>query len=229
MKQSVLIKGTKSGIIVHLNEALDHKTLKEEVVKKFEESKDFLGDSKVVLSFEGKKLTQEQEIEFMELIAEHSFLHIVCLVDNDEKKEERFQKVLETKLKEQSLNTGQFYKGNLRSGQVIEFDTSIIVLGDVNPGAQVISSGNVIVLGSLRGTVYAGSKGNQNAFVLALDMRPTQIKIADTIARCSDHPSDHSSTKGQPYIAKCETDGIYMEPLSRDSLRDIRIKDTTNN
>ena len=62
----------------------------------------------------------------------------------------------------------------------------MVILGDVNPGGKVVACGNVIVLGSLKGNIFAGANGNENAFVVALDMEPMQIKIADIIARCSD-------------------------------------------
>ena len=93
-----------------------------------------------------------------------------------------FSRAIENKYAVQDANTGQFFKGTLRSGQVLDVETSIIVIGDVKVGAKVVSKGNVIILGTLEGTVYAGSTGNTNAFVIALDMNPMQIKIADVIA-----------------------------------------------
>lgn len=62
-----------------------------------------------------------------------------------------------------------FIKGTLRSGQVLESETSIIILGDVNPGATVVSKGNVVVLGALKGTIHAGATGNEASFVAALN------------------------------------------------------------
>ena len=76
-------------------------------------------------------------------------------------------------------------------------ETSIIIIGDVKAGAKVVSKGNVIILGSLKGNVYAGSSGNTNAFVVALDMDPVQIRIADTIARSSDKPRNQDCILGR--------------------------------
>ena len=84
------------------------------------------------------------------------------------------------------LQDGRFYKGTLRSGQVLESETSIIILGDVNPGARVISKGNVVVLGAMKGNAFVGAAGNESAFVAALSMDPMQIRIGDVIARSSD-------------------------------------------
>jgi len=118
-------------------------------------------------------------------------------------------------------SNGCFYKGNLRSGQALEFDNSVVLIGDVNPGASVTSKGNIIVLGALRGTVFAGSDGNEKAFVMALDMSPVQIRIADTIARSPDNP-EKINTK-EPKIAFLELDNIYIEPITKKTLSEREI------
>jgi septum site-determining protein MinC len=70
----------------------------------------------------------------------------------------------------------------LRSGFSIQHTGHIIVVGDVNPGAEIIAAGDVIVWGRLRGMVHAGAGGNASAQVCALDLSPTQLRIADLIA-----------------------------------------------
>ena len=220
MNQPVVIKGNKSGLIVHLDDKMEFPELKEKVEEKFTSSSDFLGAAQIALSFEGRKLSEEQKYELMECIREHSKLDIVCLIDDDEKKEAHFAQTLEEKLTELKSNTGQFYKGTLRSGQVLEFETSIVILGDVNVGAQVVSAGNVVILGKLLGTVYAGASGKENSFVVALQMNPTQIRIADIIARS---PDEKTEAKLETKIAFAEDGNIYIEPLNRKVLDGISI------
>jgi len=70
----------------------------------------------------------------------------------------------------------------LRSGNTIRHPGHVVVIGDVNPGAEIIAGGNVVVWGRLRGVVHAGAKGDPGAFVCALDLSPTQLRIADQIA-----------------------------------------------
>jgi septum site-determining protein MinC len=70
----------------------------------------------------------------------------------------------------------------LRSGFSIKFPGHVIVIGDINPGAEIIAGGDVIVWGRLRGMVHAGANGNELAVVCALDLSPTQLRIADQIA-----------------------------------------------
>src|SRR5512142_1195342 len=74
--------------------------------------------------------------------------------------------------------TAMFLNRTLRSGTRIEFAGHVVVLGDVNPGAEIVAEGNVIVWGKLRGAVAGGVKGNENAVVCALDLFPTRLQLA---------------------------------------------------
>ena len=210
-KAPVVIKGNKSGIRIVLDDALPFPEILEEVEKKFKESSDFLGEAQVAVSFDGRKLTEEQEAILLECIKENSKLQVVCLIDEDKQREELFNQTLNEKLMAMNANSGQFFKGNLRSGQVMEFETSVVILGDINVGAQVVSTGNVIVLGSLYGTVYAGAAGKENAFIVALKMNPMQIRISDVIARSSDEKQE---TPAEPQIAYLQDGAIYIDTLS---------------
>lgn len=221
MNNPVIIKGNKYGIVVVLDQEMKYEELREEIAKKFRDSAKFFDKAQMAISFEGRTLSNEEQRDILNIIAEETELHVVCVIDNDEKKEEVFKKALDEKLMELSNTTGQFYKGNLRSGQVLESETSIIIMGDVNPGARIVSKGNIIVLGSLKGTVFAGATGNTNSFVLALDMNPVQIRIGDTIARSPDKPA--KSAPKETKIAFWEDGNIYIEPLNKDVLGDIKL------
>ena len=83
--------------------------------------------------------------------------------------------------KEIATSDTKFYKGSLRSGQRIEFEGSVVVLGDVNSGAEVIAEDNIVVLGSLRGMAHAGAKGNEQAIIGAHIIDSPQIRIANII------------------------------------------------
>jgi septum site-determining protein MinC len=75
-----------------------------------------------------------------------------------------------------------FLNRTVRSGTRIEFPGHVVVLGDVNPGAEIVAEGNVIVWGRVRGMVHAGSKGNRKAIICALDLSPTQLRIAEEVS-----------------------------------------------
>jgi septum site-determining protein MinC len=78
------------------------------------------------------------------------------------------------------------HQGTLRSGDHLEASGSLLVLGDVNPGARVSAGGHVLVWGRLRGTAHAGFQGDRNARIVALQLRPLQLRIADAVARGPD-------------------------------------------
>ena len=221
MNNSVIIKGNKYGIVVVLDAVMEYNELREKIAEKFRDSAKFFDKAQMAISFEGRTLSNDEQRDILYIIAEETELHVVCVIDNDSEKEEIFKKALDEKLMELSNTTGQFYKGNLRSGQVLESETSIIIIGDVNPGARIVSKGNIIVLGSLKGTVFAGATGNTNSFVLALDMSPVQIRIADTIARSPDKPAKASVKETK--IAFLEDGNIYIEPLNKEVLNDINL------
>lgn len=217
-RHAVIIKSNKYGITIVLDRQLPFEELKEKIAEKFRESADFFGSVQMAVSLEGRVLSEEEQWEILEIITENSQIQIVCIVESDAEKEEFFRQSMNTRLNELSAQNGQFYKGMLRSGQVLETETSIVILGDVNPGAKIISKGNIIILGALKGIAYAGAAGNGSAFVVALEMNPCQIQIADVIARSSD---EKKKIDKEPKIAFIENGNIYIEPLSRDILKII--------
>lgn len=85
----------------------------------------------------------------------------------------------------QKIKTSEtiFSRASLRSGQKLEYEGSIVIIGDVNAGAEVIAGENIIVLGDLRGLAHAGAKGNQEAIIAANKIDCPQIRIADKIKK----------------------------------------------
>ena len=117
---------------------------------------------------------------------------------------------------------GMFYKGTLRSGQSLEAKASLVIIGDVNPGATVIAGGNIIIIGTLKGSVKAGAKGDRQSFVMALAMNPIQIQIADVIAQnFNDKQNKHS--KQESAIARISHGEIIIDTVSKASFQDINI------
>ena len=75
----------------------------------------------------------------------------------------------------------RFHRGSLRSGQKIEFEGSLVILGDVNAGAEVLAGENIIVLGILRGMAHAGAQGNKEAIIAAASIESPQIRVANIV------------------------------------------------
>ena len=105
-----------------------------------------------------------------------------------------------------NLTTGEnavLVQRTLRSGYKLSSKGHVIVIGDVNPGAEIIASGSVVIWGKLRGVVHAGAEGDEHAIVCALDLAPTQLRIADKIAI----PPQRKG-KSQPEIAHIQDNQV---------------------
>jgi septum site-determining protein MinC len=222
-QQTVVIKSNKYGITLFLDKNMEFQELLKHIAEKFKASSRFFENAQMALAFEGRTLSHEEQMEIIRVIQENSTLEILCVLEQDALKESYMKRALEERQQERANNDGRFYKGTLRSGQVLESETSIIILGDVNPGATVVSKGNVVVLGALKGTIHAGAAGNECAFVAALNMNPMQIRIADCIARSADGPMNVKGSATGPMVAYTEAGNIYMEPITKEVINDIRI------
>ena len=251
MKQFVTLKGNKYGITIRLDAEASFPELIEDLASKLRASADFFKDAKMVLSIEGRELTPEEEDQVLDTFAANSHIHVICIMDSDEQRQELYRMLVEEaeqieaeeaeedaaeadeQTGEQSaerdtvstvsdVNMGQFYKGTLRSGQAIESVGNLIVLGDINPGAKAVAAGNIIVLGSLKGYAVAGAAGNSTAFVVALEMQPMQIRIGNVIGRSVDKKKKKGAS--QPQIAYVLDGGIYIEDISREVMKDIQYK-----
>ncbi len=249
MKSSVIIKGNKYGFQIVLNPTLPFEELLREVAEKFKESIRFFDFSQsIAVSFEGRDLTQGEQNLLVDTIVENSGLKINYIINGGKAVETEFAEALSDAQEEDQEEeeepiqeeldfpesivgkNGQFYRGTLRSGQKIEVEGSIVVLGDINPGAQVVAGGNVVVLGCLKGTVYAGYPQDRGAFVASLMMEPMQIQIGDCIARSPDQKAKKQKTgrkKNQKQLeaklAFVENDSIFIETITRSLISEISI------
>jgi septum site-determining protein MinC len=99
----------------------------------------------------------------------------------------------------------------LRSGTKIQYDGHVIIIGDVNPGAEIVAGGCVVVWGKIRGTVHAGSAGDEKAVVCALDLSPTQLRIAGHQATGFSWGLFRRRGKSQPEVARLMAGKVVAE------------------
>ncbi|MGN0376642.1 MAG: septum site-determining protein MinC, partial [Suilimivivens sp.] len=197
-----------------------------EVSMKFKESRSFFTDAKMALSIKGRKLTDEEEKQILNAISENSDIHILCMVSEDEETDQRFVKALsQTDFSDGSLigGEGQFYKGTLKNGQVLETESSIVILGDVYPGSAIISAKDIIVLGGLYGEAYAGGNGNTGHYVAALEMSPEKLKIGDFKYHSKEKTKWGIKPKVQPKIAYVKNQKIVMDSLTKELLSELPV------
>ena len=223
MRNAVIIKSFQNGISVYLNEEIPFLDHLDEVVFKFRESRNFFKNAKMAISLEGRTLTEEEERMVLNAICENSDLHIVCLVGKDEEKNQNYLKAiqqLEYRNSEED-NDGHFYRGTLKDGQILETESSIVVLGDVYPGSAIISTKDIVILGGLFGTAYAGGNGSEGHFVAALEMAPERLQIGDFKYKCGKQMKWSIKPKVQPKIAYVKDNKVFMEPITKELLSDL--------
>lgn len=230
MSNPVVIKANKYGLSIVMDDKCSFDEIKQAVLERFNINSKFFESSNIAISFEGRILSKEEELELIDLISDNTDINIKWIVDGDENKTNLFKNTVQAKEPKEDQNSGQFVKGTFRSGQVYEQDCSIVVLGDVNPGATVISKGNIVILGNLQGSAFAGADGNENSFVVALEMNPQQIKIGHVLARCNDITNADKKAKDkktakilEPKIAYLEGNSIYIDTLDKNILQDIKL------
>lgn len=220
MKDAVVIKSFPNGITLFLNNEVPFEEILEEIALKFSEGKAFFGRASMALSIEGRAVEDAEEMQILEAIHRNSNLNIVCIVGHDEATDKHFIKALQQVEKHfTDKDEGQFYKGSLKNNQVIETESSIVILGDVYPGCAVISAKNIIVLGGLYGEAYAGGNGQENAYVVALEMEPERLTIGDFKYKHSGKASKWGiKPKVQPKIGYVKNERIVLEGLTKELL-----------
>jgi len=107
-----------------------------------------------------------------------------------------------------------YHRGTLRGGQALHNLGNLVVVGDVNPGAELVASGDIVVFGALRGVAHAGAQGDRAARVIALELEPTQLRIATVIAS----GAGDGKSRG-PEHASIAGDRIVVVPFSQADLR----------
>ncbi|WP_155832478.1 septum site-determining protein MinC [Butyrivibrio sp. VCB2001] len=243
MDAAVTIKGTKSGIILVLDPSLSFEDLCLSIKDKFKEASSFLGRNNMGLHIRGRQLSDVETDRVVEIIQANSNLTITCIIDDESVFETGFKRAMgvlepqqepvqsDVPLDDTFDDSALIYRGNLRSGQDISSEKSIVVMGDVKPGANVTSYGSIYILGELRGNAFAGAGGDRDAIIMALDLRPIQVRIADAIAISPDAEKGAklkvkkkkflSSTEGDPEVAYIENGHIVKTGYGASFLREF--------
>ena len=198
-RKSVIIKSNKYGLTVILDDKMPFQELLLDIADKFQESANFFRNAKMAVTFRGRVLNREEERQVIETIVDHCGIHILCVVDEDAVSQEHYRRILNAALEEQEKVDGLFYRGTLSNGEVLETETSVVILGDVHSGAKVVSKSN-------------------SCFIAAFVMKPVQIRIADKAARSAiTKYSDQTEYKPEPKIAYIKENHIHVESMSQDT------------
>lgn len=218
----VSIKGYRDGLLVSVNGEAPWQEAEAALIESIEQRGDFFRGARIALQVGDRPLDRKDIRKLRDKLAEHDIQLAALLGQSPDTIRSARREELETELAPGAVadeelddgslppidsneygNAGVLVKTTLRSGRVIRHVGHVVVIGDVNPGAQIIAGGDVLVWGRLRGTVHAGANGDEDALVCALDMRPMQLRIANHVAIASDsgerrpHPEVASVREGQ--------------------------------
>lgn len=221
MTKTVMIKGTGEGLVITLGEGPWPEVLAELETRLASRASFFLG-GRVALRVHNRALSVEQLREIGTIIEQKGMTMWAVESTHPTSQKSAQELGLETRIRSASWEAettefppaemmGIVVRRTLRSGQTIHYPGHVTLIGDVNPGAEVVAGGDVIVWGKLRGTVHAGAMGDDRAVVCALELAPSQIRIGPYVA-CSPERSRRPKT---PEIARVQEEGIVVEPWSK--------------
>lgn len=177
MRNPIGINMKKDEIVIRISEGAEHKEIIECLNKKMPALKKLYKTEKTPIFVMGKVLKNKEINEIKKIIQDN----IDVEVNFDSPKVLGLHGIKKVFEKDIENSETKFHKGSLRSGQKIEFEGSLVILGDVNAGAEVIASENIVVLGVLRGLAHAGAKGNKKAIIASNEIDSPQIRIANVV------------------------------------------------
>lgn len=193
-----MIQLGKEEIILKIAENETQEEILECLNKKLPELKNLYKEEKTPILITGKVLKNKEIEEIREVIKQE----IDVEVKFDSPKALGLHGIKKTFAEEIRSSETKFHRGSLRSGNKVEYEGSLVILGDVNAGAEVVAGDNVIVLGILRGLAHAGAKGNKKAIIAAAQIESPQIRIANVVKEME--KQDESQRKTYAYIEKEE-------------------------
>lgn len=191
-KHLITIKGVKEGLVFVIDETRPFDEILQELEHKLDHShRSILTGPVVRVQVRlGKRTPSDEEKEALkEMIGRKGNL-LVHSIESDHAGEAEAA----------SEERITIFKGIVRSGQTVSHQGHMLFLGDVNPGGSLLCTGDIFVLGALRGMAHAGYAGNERALIAASYLRPTQLRIADIISRPPDEWGIEDATMEFAYI-----------------------------
>ena len=178
MKSSVVsINLKKDEVLIKIDDNATQKDIISELNKKLKELKKMYQDETTPIRVTGKILANKEIEQIEEMIKEK----IDVKVSFDSPKTLGLHSITRSYKKDVGKSETTFHKGSLRSGQRLEVEGSLVVVGDVNSGAEVIAGDNIVIVGTLRGLAHAGAKGNKEAIIATSTLDAVQIRISNIV------------------------------------------------
>lgn len=218
--QTVAIKGGKDGLLVSLNETEEWQGVMADLAARIDQQNSFFVGARITLDV-GARPVRKDELGSAKALLERRGLTLYAVLSESNTTIDAASALdLRANLitppqsngapaapPEEDGTFGVMIRRTVRSGRTVRSDGHVVIFGDVNAGAEIIAGGDIVVWGRLRGNVHAGAHGDESAFVCALDMTPTQLRIAGYI---SISPTDKRH-KPKPEIALIRDSRIVVE------------------
>ena len=224
---NISFKGTREGLLITLGEG-EWRDLVNELAAQLSRpsAQSFFKGARVILETGDRTIAVTELEELIALFAQHEMT--LSSVMGEPRTREAFSQMQAAAMPPppESLTQGNLQNEDdlpadatrpilinrtVRSGQVIRHSGTVIIIGDVNPGGEIIAEGDVFVWGKLRGVVHAGASGSESAMVGALLLAPTQLRIGGYIARA---PDEKRSGSWPAEIARVRDGQIIVAPWS---------------
>jgi septum site-determining protein MinC len=218
MSDLISIKGGRDGLRLRFDDTADWGELIGQLERQLTQNRAFFNGARLTLDLGDRAVSEAQLAEALNLMQQHGVAaESLSASARESRNAARAAGITARPLPrypEPAQGAGQaapesealLLTRTVRSGQVVRHSGHITLIGDVNPGGELIAGGSVVVWGRLKGFVHAGALGNGEAVVCAIELRPTQLRIADQIA---------TGPKGGPHspeVARIEAGQIVVEP-----------------
>lgn len=209
-REMVVFKGTRNGLVIVLDPTREYEDIRNSLLKKMESAKGFFKGARFSF-FNGQQAIPENQKNELEDICRQ-----FGLVPNAREEQAALNKSFSKFTSGQAISATKavpslgeeacLVRRSLRSGQRVHYPGHIVVLGDIHPGAEVVSGGSILVMGNCRGVIHAGAGGDRAARVIALKLSPTVISIADRR-----HAPEREKQSYGPRLARLSGQEIVFE------------------
>ena len=225
--EGVFFKGIREGLLIVLPEQLSWTEAMQQLADKLESAKDFWVGADTMVDVGEAELEEAQLRRLQEMLNKRYHLQLT-VVYGDHEQTQQAAHACDLQVRSASTRRGQprgsseseerqgnalYIKQTIRSGQLIRYDGNVIICGDANPGSHIIAAGDIVVLGTLRGVAHAGAKGDETAQIMAVNLRPTQLRIAGHIARSPDQAEVAPPLTYMPEFAQVRNGKMHISPL----------------
>ena len=195
---SIELKSSKYTLTLIMDPSVPFERILADVTDKFRSSARFFRGAQMALEFRGRNLTQDEQHEIVNAITTGCGLDIICILEMDEDKEELQYTAITQVLRDRPQTSGNgaegsaagsedhpamnaqaadIFRGSVHNGQKVFSDRSVLILGDVEPLAEVSCSGSVFLAGFALGTLRAGLNKDPGSFAAALVLKPQNLEV----------------------------------------------------